>query len=323
MLNGNWVDLIILVILAFYILEGLERGFWVLVAELAGFLGSIAAALRFYPLVAKLLIDNFNLPHSLANALGFLAAAVASEMAISYLIVKIIWPRIPRRFLETPIQKFLGIIPSLFNGLILIAFFLTLFLALPLNPQIKADINNSKVGGYLVDRTVGLERKLADIFGGAIRDSLTYFTVEPKSNERVSLTNLTPAKLTIDTQAETQLFALVNKERRDRGIAELVWDPQIVEVARKHSRDMWERHYFAHVDPDGKDPGDRLKAGGISFTLAGENLALAPTTQMAHQGLMNSEGHRRNILDPDFKKIGIGVIDGGVYGKMFTQNFTD
>ncbi|MBI2405449.1 CvpA family protein [Candidatus Microgenomates bacterium] len=321
-LDGNWIDLIILIILAFYVLEGYERGVWILLADLASFIGALAAALRFYPTGSKFFIDNFSLPHSFANALGFLVIAVLSEVIFSTLIVRWVLPKLPRALWETRLQKFLGIIPSFINGLILIAFFLTLFIALPLRPPIKTAINNSKIGGYLVSQTVRLERQLADIFGGALKDTLTYFTIEPQSHESVPL-NFEPEELTVDEAAETQMFALVNKERRERGIPELVWDQKIVIVARAHSRDMWERRYFSHVDPDGKSPGDRLEQGGVNFTYAGENLALAPTTQLAHQGLMNSEGHRRNILDPSFRRVGIGVIDGGVYGKMFTQNFAD
>jgi uncharacterized protein YkwD len=86
---------------------------------------------------------------------------------------------------------------------------------------------------------------------------------------------------------------------------------------------MWERQYFGHISPEGRDIGDRLNAAGIGYSLAGENLALAPTVTTAQNGLMNSEGHRANILEPKFKKIGIGVIDNGIYGKMFVQVFTD
>ncbi|KKR60955.1 MAG: hypothetical protein UT99_C0004G0001, partial [Candidatus Curtissbacteria bacterium GW2011_GWA2_40_31] len=89
------------------------------------------------------------------------------------------------------------------------------------------------------------------------------------------------------------------------------------------SKDMFKRGYFSHYSPEGKDVGDRLEDSSINYSLAGENLALAPDVIRAHNGLMNSEGHRRNILDPAFSKIGIGAIDGGVYGKMFTQVFTN
>lgn len=61
----------------------------------------------------------------------------------------------------------------------------------------------------------------------------------------------------------------------------------------------------------------------VKFLSAGENIALAPTLETAHQSLMNSPGHRRNILDPDFGRVGIGIVDGGIYGKMFTQNFAN
>ncbi|MBI3289972.1 CvpA family protein [Candidatus Microgenomates bacterium] len=320
--NGNWVDLVILVILGFYFLEGLERGFWNLISELVSFLGALAFALRFYPYAASFLGDNFTLPHSFANALGFLTVAFISQFAISILIYSWILPKIPKKFWKANWQKIGGAAASVANGLVLIAFFLTLFIALPIKSEVKADITGSRIGGYLLVQTVKLEKELANVFGGALRDTLTYFTVEPQSKEKIDL-NFKARELMIDESAETQLFELVNKERRDRGIPELVWSPQIVVVARAHSRDMWERHYFSHVNPDGEDPGDRLSAGGVKYGLAGENIALAPTVKMAHDGLMNSEGHKRNILDPTFKKIGIGVIDGGIYGKMFTQNFTD
>ena len=66
-----------------------------------------------------------------------------------------------------------------------------------------------------------------------------------------------------------------------------------------------------------------MDKAGIHFQAAGENLALAPNINLAHQGLMNSPGHRANILSPDFKKVGIGVIDGGIYGEMFVQEFSN
>jgi uncharacterized protein YkwD len=80
---------------------------------------------------------------------------------------------------------------------------------------------------------------------------------------------------------------------------------------------------FSHVDNDGQSPFDRMHHGGVTFDVAGENLALAPTLTLAHQGLMNSPGHRANILSPDYRAVGIGVIDGGSYGLIVVQDFTD
>ena len=92
-------------------------------------------------------------------------------------------------------------------------------------------------------------------------------------------------------------------------------------VARKHSGDMFARGYFAHDTLEGRSPFDRMKADGVSFQAAGENLALAPSLQVAHNGLMNSPGHRANILGKDFGRAGIGILDGGMRGLMVTQNF--
>ena len=84
---------------------------------------------------------------------------------------------------------------------------------------------------------------------------------------------------------------------------------------------MFARGYFAHDTPEGRSPFDRMHEGGVSFQTAGENLALAPTLQVAHNGLMNSPGHRANILGRDFGRVGIGILDGGMRGLMVTQNF--
>jgi uncharacterized protein YkwD len=117
--------------------------------------------------------------------------------------------------------------------------------------------------------------------------------------------------LTVDEKSESQMFAKVNIERKKLAITELVWEPNLVPVARSHAKDMWERKYFSHYSPEGKDVGDRFMEANIKYSFAGENLALAPTVTTAHTGLMNSKGHRENILEPRFKKIGIGVIDNG------------
>ena len=129
--------------------------------------------------------------------------------------------------------------------------------------------------------------------------------------------------LQVDEKAETQMFTKLNIERKKLAITELVWDPNLVPVGRAHAKDMWQRKYFSHYSPEGKDVGDRLNESKIKYSFAGENLALAPTVQTAHTGLMNSEGHRENILEPRFKKIGIALVNNGVYGKMFVQVFSD
>jgi uncharacterized protein YkwD len=86
---------------------------------------------------------------------------------------------------------------------------------------------------------------------------------------------------------------------------------------------MFENGYFSHISLQGEDVGDRLGKAGVLYLVAGENLAFAPSLEIAHDGLMQSPGHRENILDEEFNRVGIGVIDAGSQGKMFVQVFTD
>jgi uncharacterized membrane protein required for colicin V production len=104
---------------------------------------------------------------------------------------------------------------------------------------------------------------------------------------------------------------------------ELGPDEPLLQVARSHSAEMFELHYFAHNSPVTGSPFDRLRRAGIGFVVAGENLAYAPNVQIAHEGLMNSPGHRANILRPEFGRVGIGAIRSQLRGTMFSQEFTN
>ncbi|MCJ7805761.1 CvpA family protein [Patescibacteria group bacterium] len=320
-LHGNWVDLVIILVLIYFISEAWRHGIWVLLADFAAFLGSLLISLRGYKFAAGILESNFSLSHSIANALGFLLTAILSEALLGYVFAHLI-TKLPEKYWNSKYSKYLAILPALGEGLILIAFILTFILGLPVNPQLKEAESKSKIGGLIIKETSGVEKKINEIFGGAVNESLTYFTIKPGSKESVPLT-VGSQNLSVDSQSEEQMFAMVNKERTSRGVAALTWSPAITEVARAHAKDMWVRQYFSHYSPEGQDVGDRLTAAHISFSFAGENLALAPTVETAMTGLINSEGHRANILEPRFHKVGIGLIDNGFYGKMFVQVFTD
>jgi uncharacterized YkwD family protein len=150
-------------------------------------------------------------------------------------------------------------------------------------------------------------------------------TMAPVTTKPVTTTPTTtttkPASATI-TAAEQQMVNLVNKERTNRGLAALQVDMQLVKVARMKSQDMIDNNYFGHQSAKYGSPFDMMKSQGITYRYAGENLAGADTVQRAHTNLMNSEGHRKNILNPNFTKIGIGVVQGGPYGLMISQEFT-
>jgi uncharacterized protein YkwD len=94
-------------------------------------------------------------------------------------------------------------------------------------------------------------------------------------------------------------------------------------AARKHSADMAARDFFDHVNPDGEKFTDRMtKAGYGSYSTAGENIAAgSPDAQGTMSQWMGSDGHCANIMNPDYKDIGVGYSTGGQYGHLWTQVF--
>ncbi|MCX6706006.1 MAG: CvpA family protein [Candidatus Woesebacteria bacterium] len=321
MLKGNYIDLIIILVLVYFATEAWRHGFWVILVDFISFLGSILISLSFYKYVALFLRSNFSLGSSISNALGFLATAVITEGILGFVLAKFLH-KVPEKLREHTLLKIAAMIPAVGEGLILIAFILTLAVAFPLRPSVKSDIVRSRLGGVILAKTVVIEKSVNEIFGGVIEDSLTYLTVKPGSSERVSLPTVSN-NLKADTESAKEMFSLVNQERNKLGISELIWNEKIAKISQNYATYMWENHYFGHVSLDGKDVGDRLKEAKINYSAAGENLARAPTVISAEGGLMNSEGHRDNILNTKFTKVGIGVIDNGIYGKIFVQGFTD
>lgn len=121
---------------------------------------------------------------------------------------------------------------------------------------------------------------------------------------------------------EFQLFDLTNASRVNNGLSILSWDDQVTVTARKHSQDMAANNYFNHTNLQGESPFDRMAEDDIVFSVAGENLAFGQFSSIfAHEGLMNSLGHRENILKPDFELLGVGVAFGTKQQPYFTENF--
>jgi uncharacterized protein YkwD len=324
----NLLDIIIVAIIVFYAYEGYSLGFTLALIDLVSFITSFIIALKFYILVANGFVTFFSMPIGIANAVGFFFLALVCEILLSLLFRKLI-KYIPRRRVLPSISHFfsktnhlLGIIPGALSAFIVLSFLLSVIVSLPSSPLIKNLVSNSQVGSVLVANTSMFEKRLNDIFGGALNETLNFMTVKPESNELVNL-RFTVQNGTIDSEAEEEMFKLVNTERAKAGLELVAFDNALRDVGRAHSDDMFKRGYFSHYTPDGVSPFDRMNNADIDYIFAGENLALAPSTPLAHQGLMNSPGHRANILNPNFKKIGIGVIDGGIYGKMYSQEFTN
>jgi uncharacterized protein YkwD/uncharacterized membrane protein required for colicin V production len=317
----HYVDFLIVAGLLAYVVASTRRGALALSADLLSLLVAVLVALRLYHPIAGLLTDTLAIAPSYAKALGFLFVLLATQVLVGAAAGQLV-RLAPPHWHHARLNRYVGVAPAAARGLIVTGAILLLIVAMPATRHLTADIERATIGGPVLERATAVERTFASIFGDAIVDTLAFLTVPQRDGERVALPS-TPGTLTVDPEAEAEMLRLVNQARASEGLRPLTIDPGLREVARVHSQDMWERQYFGHVDPDGVTPADRVRAGGVRYRMVGENLALAPTTQMAHRGLMNSPGHRRNIMDPAFSRVGIGVIDGGPLGKMYTQLFAD
>ncbi len=326
----NILDIIVLAVVAFYLYEGYVVGFFLATLDLLSFILSFLLALLFYTAAGTVFMMLFAMPQGFANALGFFCIALGAEIGLN-LLLKFLVHRYPIPSLPDVVRErfsglnhWLGMVPGLISALIVLTFLLSVVIALPSSPALKELVSGSRTGPLLIANTAVIEGKINEVFGGALKDTLTYLTIEPESSESVDL-GFTVQHPSVDEDAEQEMFHMVNHERVRRGLKPLIFDTELRDLARGNSADMFSRCNCAHYTPDDPplSPFDRMEASGIAFLAAGENLALAPTTVFAMQGLMNSPGHKANILSENFGKIGIGVMDGGIYGKMYTQEFTN
>ncbi len=106
---------------------------------------------------------------------------------------------------------------------------------------------------------------------------------------------------------EQEVVTLTNAERTAAGCAPLEWDDRLHQAAREHSTDMATHNYFSHTGRDGRSPFDRMRDAGYPNPAA-ENIAMGyQTPAQVVEGWMNSDGHRRNILNCQYRTIGVGL----------------
>ncbi|APH68297.1 CAP domain-containing protein [Bacillus sp. LR_5] len=134
--------------------------------------------------------------------------------------------------------------------------------------------------------------------------------------EKTNTTTSVPSSV---SAYEKKVVELTNAERQKQGLKPLQIDETLSKSARAKSQDMKDKNYFDHQSPTYGSPFDMMKSFGISYKTAGENIAKGQKTpEEVVKAWMNSEGHRKNILNPNFTHIGVGYVESG---SIWTQQF--
>lgn len=303
------------------IASGIRAGFIATLYGLLSWVLSLLIAFATLGAMAKAVVDIAHIPAPVARGVAFVVVLLAVEGTFALVGRFAVWPVV--RFvhampLGSVIDRVLGIVPSVLRALVVTAIGLAALVVLPLGNDLRVAIDASRLGSALVSGVAAAQPYLGGLLGG---DASALFVTKIDATQRQELDLPQGLELQIDAEAEARMLALLNRERADRGLRPLELEPRLVPIAREHSREMFALRYFGHQSPVTGSPFDRLDAAGIAYARAGENLAYAQSVTVAHQGLMSSEGHRANILRPEFTRIGIGVVSAGPYGRMFTQVF--
>ena len=124
------------------------------------------------------------------------------------------------------------------------------------------------------------------------------------------------------TALQTEMLGYINADRSANALAPLTLTKTLSDGAYLKSKDMAVNYYFSHTSPTYGSPFDMMKSLGISYSAAGENIALNTSIKGAYDAFMNSSGHRANILNTGFSNIGLGIYqkDNSLY---ITQWFTN
>jgi uncharacterized protein YkwD len=315
----NWVDLVLILIFLLAIWGGWQRGFILGTVDLVNWIGSVLLGFLFYPYTAKFLQYVIPVIGAWLLPLAFLLTIIFARLLIGTVTKRLAWAATDHVH-ESTANRLFGMLPGAVNGFIYSTIIAALLLALPLWDTVTNATRNSRIASSLSDQVEWVNDKLSPVFDKAINQTINNLTVHPASDELVKLP-FTDNDPTPRPDLEARMLALVNEERAKKGLAPLAADPELTQVARAHSKDMFARGYFAHISPEGKTPFKRMDEANVKYTTAGENLALAHSLSIAHNGLMNSPGHRANILHAGYGRVGIGILDGGYYGLMVSQEF--
>jgi uncharacterized protein YkwD len=323
----NYFDAILILIILIPAVFCYKKGLIQSLLILVGWGGALILAVIFYPDMAQWLKLNFFIQQQWLNPLAFLLLLLAG-LLFFYVTGAWLNKRIPAQVHGKAGIKIAGVLPGIvlgWCGALLITKVAQMSTVSDVQEQAEesffASQTDNQMAWAAANFTAIFETPVNEKIAAALEaeaDVPHDATIAVAGSEAFKNSNYVPRP-----DLERQMLQLVNAERTKLGIKPLQADGKAREVGALHAADMFVRGYFSHNSPEGTDPFMRMKQSGVRYKTAGENLAYATTLPLAHRGLMNSPGHRKNILNPRFGRVGVAILDGGKKGLMFVQVFRD
>jgi uncharacterized protein YkwD len=310
------------------VVHAVRRSFVPYLTELIAFgLGLGAALLAFAPM-GQLVHARVGVNLGVAGFGSFLLVLVLVHAIVQAPASRTAhWLGSHMRGLSMGSHAFVSALPAAGMAALLATVLLSAVLVLPV-PGGKYAVTSSVLGSQVVSHTGFVGSRVRQLLVPPNPDARRILESDPVSNpgEDAFLKLQFPVDLAIqpDPAAEDRMLQRINQARAQVGLSPLREDTLLKQAASAHSADMYQRRYFSHRTPDGKTPYDRLHDLRFHYVTAGENIAFAPDGDQAWDSLMKSPDHRANILNPDFRCVGIGAYKGlNGYEEMFTQDFAD
>ncbi len=320
------LDLLLGFGLAFLLVRGWLRGFVREAFDLAGLVLGVILAFRLGGPVGRVLHDMSGVAEDLTALVGGMAVFFAVGLAAA------LASRMLERTARLPglnlANRASGAALAGAWGVFVATLLLSLMSIAPLPAALATQVDGSTVSRALTDPH-GVPQQLFTQLSGddvvgtllSLRDAVGARRVVLEGAEVLALPPAEPGDLHRDADAAADVYERLNRARVHAGTDPLAWAPALAEVAAGHARAMYETGRFSHAGIDGRFASDRLRDAGLTYRVAGENLALAATAADVHRGLLDSPGHRATMLDSDFRRVGIAVVAGPL-GLMTVQVFT-
>ncbi|HSQ38419.1 MAG TPA: CvpA family protein [Acidimicrobiia bacterium] len=320
------IDALLVALLIFLAVRGWFRGLVREAMDLVGLILGIVLAFRLGSTVGALIEAMSGISADAARLVGGLIVLVVTGIAAA-LVARVVEPRVRWPGLNL-IDRAGGASLGLASGAFAAVVLLSLAVILPIPEAVSRQLDSSALTRFLTDPAAAPQAVFRRLSGDRVVEALLNLNrlvgerrVIVEGEESVALAPADPGDVEQDAAAATEIFDLLNRARLDTGADPLAWSPALAVVAQGHAVEMYLEGYFSHNSPATGTVADRLEGAGITYSVAGENLALAATPTDVHNGLMGSPGHRENILRPEFRRVGVAVVAGPL-GLMTVQVFT-